>query len=180
VHLTPTERLLLTCLVRNAGRIVNHRELLETMSPGNPNESIAHLRACISRLRNKIEIDPALPRVIITHHRQGYSFLGKEEAGGFENLNDHDRYCLRIEMEMYHFVTNWFFQAPIQRVWEELIDVESWPTWLAELEKGYDPRHGAQSAAWLGGRLWGERGLALHLVLFGRDHRSPASQTHGG
>jgi len=35
------------------------------------------------RLRKKIEIDPALPRVIITHHRQGYSFAGKEEAQWF-------------------------------------------------------------------------------------------------
>jgi len=80
VHLTPTERRLLACLVRNAGRIVSHRELLEAMSPGNPIKSIHHLRAYIAHLRKKIEIDPALPRVIITHHRQGYSFAGKEEA----------------------------------------------------------------------------------------------------
>jgi len=33
VRLTPTERRLLTCLVRNAGRIVSHGELLEEMSP---------------------------------------------------------------------------------------------------------------------------------------------------
>ncbi len=31
-------------------------------------------------------------------------------------------------MEMYHFVTNWFFQAPIKGVWEELMDLKSWPT----------------------------------------------------
>ena len=77
-RLTRTERRLLTCLVRNAGRIVSHKELLEAMLPGKP--STDNLRHCISRLRKKIEIDPALPRVITTHHRQGYSFAGKEEA----------------------------------------------------------------------------------------------------
>jgi len=69
VHLTPTEHRLLTCLVRNVGRVVSHRELLEAMSPGNPSKSIHHLRAYIVRLHKKLEIDPALPRVIITHHR---------------------------------------------------------------------------------------------------------------
>jgi uncharacterized protein YndB with AHSA1/START domain len=32
-------------------------------------------------------------------------------------------------MEMYHFVTKWFFKAPIERVWEEIIDWESYPNW---------------------------------------------------
>jgi len=86
MHLTPTEHRLLICLVRNAGRIVGHRELLEAMSPGNPSNDIGSLRSCISRLRNKIEIDPALPRVIVTHHRQGDSFAGKEQARWFPEL----------------------------------------------------------------------------------------------
>ena len=85
-HLTPTERRLLDCLVRNAGRIVSHRELLEAMSPGNASTKMNSLREFILRLRKKIEIDPALPRVIITHHRLGYSFEGKEEARWFPEL----------------------------------------------------------------------------------------------
>lgn len=32
-------------------------------------------------------------------------------------------------METYHFVTNWHFHAPIERVWDELIHVSAWPTW---------------------------------------------------
>jgi len=56
------------------------------MSPGNPSISIHNLRAYINRLREKIEMDPALPRVILTHHRQGYSFAGKEEARWFPEL----------------------------------------------------------------------------------------------
>jgi len=83
VHLTPTERRLLDCLVRNAGAIVSHRELLEAMSSGNRSISIDNLRHCIWGLRKKVEVDPVLPRVIITHHRKGYSFAGTEEARWF-------------------------------------------------------------------------------------------------
>ena len=38
-------------------------------------------------------------------------------------------------METYHFVTNWHFQAPIESVWEELVDVKSWPTWWPSWRK---------------------------------------------
>ena len=37
-------------------------------------------------------------------------------------------------MEMYHFVTNWFFQTPIESVWEELIDLKSWPAWWQDFK----------------------------------------------
>jgi len=89
LHFTPTERRLLTYLVGNAGRIVGHKELPDAMSPGNPSSNIHNLRLCISRLRNKIEIDPALPRVIITHRGLGYSFAGKEEARWFPELESY-------------------------------------------------------------------------------------------
>jgi uncharacterized protein YndB with AHSA1/START domain len=32
-------------------------------------------------------------------------------------------------MEIYHLITNWYFTAPIESVWEELIDAKSWPSW---------------------------------------------------
>jgi len=73
IHLTRTERRLLTCLVRNAGRIASHRELIQAMSS-------------ISRLRNKMEADPGLPRVIITHHKLADSFAGKQGAQWFPEL----------------------------------------------------------------------------------------------
>jgi len=82
MHLTPTEHGLLTCLVQNPGRIVTHEELLEAMSSGGT-ITVDNLRHCILHLRKKIEIDPALPRVIITYRRLGYSFAGKEEARSF-------------------------------------------------------------------------------------------------
>jgi len=83
MDLTATEHRLLTCLARNAGRTVSHRELLEVMRSGKPGSSMGNLRQCIWRLRKKIEIDPALPRVNITQHGEGYCFTGKEEARWF-------------------------------------------------------------------------------------------------
>ncbi|UCC60820.1 MAG: SRPBCC family protein [Dehalococcoidia bacterium] len=38
-------------------------------------------------------------------------------------------------MEMYHFVTNWFFSAPKERVWEETANMESYPSWWKDLRK---------------------------------------------
>ena len=32
-------------------------------------------------------------------------------------------------MERYHFVTKWFFRAPIECVWAEIIDTQAWPAW---------------------------------------------------
>ncbi len=47
-------------------------------------------------------------------------------------------------MEMYHFVTKWFFQAPIERVWKEIEDINSWTTWSPDFKRsilrGSEPR----------------------------------------
>jgi len=107
-HLTPTERRLLTCLVQNPGRVVSHKELLEAMSPGNPSNNMNNVRECISRLRKKVEIDPALPRVIMTHYGLGYSFDGQEEAQGFpENIG--------FSGGIWHSGMNWLTILPSTR-----------------------------------------------------------------
>ena len=36
---------------------------------------------------------------------------------------------------MYHLVTNWFFQAPIEKDWDEITDLNSWPTWWQDFKK---------------------------------------------
>lgn len=38
-------------------------------------------------------------------------------------------------MEMYHFVTEWVFRTPIERVWEEVKNLEAYPTWWKSLKK---------------------------------------------
>jgi len=74
------------------------------MSPGNPSTSIGNLRQWILHLRKKIEIDPALPRVIITHHRQGYSFAGKEKRRYLEAVLEIDPDNTRALLGLLSFV----------------------------------------------------------------------------
>lgn len=38
-------------------------------------------------------------------------------------------------MEMYHFVTKWFFKVPVERVWEETSNLEAYPSWWKDLRK---------------------------------------------
>jgi len=38
-------------------------------------------------------------------------------------------------MEMYHFVTEWFFRVPVERVWEETSNIEAYPDWWKDLKK---------------------------------------------
>lgn len=38
-------------------------------------------------------------------------------------------------METYHFVTHWFFEAPIDRLWAEIVDGTTWPEWLQDFRK---------------------------------------------
>jgi hypothetical protein len=38
-------------------------------------------------------------------------------------------------MEMYHFVTKWFFDASIDKVWKEIEDLNSWPVWSKDFKR---------------------------------------------
>jgi two-component system, OmpR family, KDP operon response regulator KdpE len=72
VHLTPIEYKLLTTLVRNAGKVLTHRYLLqEVWGPGHAQET-HYLRVFMANLRRKIEVDPAQPRYLLTEQGVGY------------------------------------------------------------------------------------------------------------
>jgi len=72
VHLTPIEYKLLTTLVRYAGRVVTHRQLLqEGWGPGHT-EANHYLRVYMGQLRHKLEADPARPRYLVTEPGVGY------------------------------------------------------------------------------------------------------------
>jgi two-component system, OmpR family, KDP operon response regulator KdpE len=72
VKLTPTEYRLLTTLVRHAGRVLTHRQLLKEVWGPNQVEDAHYLRVFMTHLRRKIEQDPARPRHLLTEAGVGY------------------------------------------------------------------------------------------------------------
>ena len=73
LHLTPTEYRLLARLVRTAGRVVTHRQLLVDVWGAEFTEHTHYLRIYMGTLRGKIEADPAAPRFLLTGARRGLS-----------------------------------------------------------------------------------------------------------
>ena len=72
VHLTPNEFRLLAVLVKNAGRVLTHRQLLkEVWGPGSAEES-HYLRVYMNQLRQKLEVNPARPEFFLTETGVGY------------------------------------------------------------------------------------------------------------
>jgi len=72
VHLTPIEYKLLTTLVRYAGKVVTHRQLLkEVWGPLHVDEG-HYLRVYMRQLRNKLEANPAQPQYLLTELGVGY------------------------------------------------------------------------------------------------------------
>jgi two-component system, OmpR family, KDP operon response regulator KdpE len=72
LHLTPTEFKLLARLVRSAGRVVTHRQLLVDVWGAEFTEHTHYLRLYMGQLRAKIERDPAEPRHLLTETGVGY------------------------------------------------------------------------------------------------------------
>jgi two-component system KDP operon response regulator KdpE len=72
VHLTPIEYRLLTTLVRHAGKLLTHRQLLNEVWGPNYTEQAHYLRVYTAQLRRKLEADPARPRYVLTEPGVGY------------------------------------------------------------------------------------------------------------
>ena len=73
VHLTPKEFDLLRVLARNRGRLITHRELLQTVWGAGYADDTQVLRAHVANLRRKIE-PPDGPRYIKTDPGVGYRY----------------------------------------------------------------------------------------------------------
>lgn len=72
VHLTKTEFNLLARLVRSAGKVVTHRQLLLDVWGPEFTEHTHYVRLYMGQLRAKIERDPAQPRYLLTETGVGY------------------------------------------------------------------------------------------------------------
>jgi DNA-binding response OmpR family regulator len=76
IRLTPTEWHVLEVLVRNRGKLVGHRQLLqEVWGPAYGTET-NYLRVYMAQLRRKLERDPSNPRRLFTEPGIGYRFVG--------------------------------------------------------------------------------------------------------
>jgi two-component system KDP operon response regulator KdpE len=72
VHLTPIEYKLLTTLIRHAGKVVTHRQLLTEVWGAAHSNEVQYLRVYMTQLRHKLESDPARPRFLMNEPGIGY------------------------------------------------------------------------------------------------------------
>ncbi|MDD5033733.1 MAG: response regulator [Methylococcaceae bacterium] len=72
VHLTPIQYRLLSMLVKNAGKVVTHRQILKEVWGPAHTENSHYLRIYMSQLRQKLEADPAQPKYLLTESGVGY------------------------------------------------------------------------------------------------------------
>ncbi|MBK8026412.1 MAG: response regulator transcription factor [Chloroflexi bacterium] len=72
LHLTPVEYGILVTLMRSAGKVVTHDELLRSVWGSTYEGDYSVLRVNISRLRQKLEDKPRFPTYIVTAPGQGY------------------------------------------------------------------------------------------------------------
>ncbi len=73
--LTRKELALLQVLMRDADRIVPHHFILQKLWGASHDMSAQYLRVLVRRLRQKIEIDPASPRILLTEAGVGYRLI---------------------------------------------------------------------------------------------------------
>src|SRR5262249_47751561 len=79
VHLTPTEWQLVSQLVRNPGRLVPQKSMLQQIwGPDHPAKDTTLLRVHLAGLRRKLEPNPSQPRYFITEPGMGYRFEPQE------------------------------------------------------------------------------------------------------
>jgi two-component system KDP operon response regulator KdpE len=72
VHLTRTEYQLLAMLVRHAGKVVTHPQLLAEVWGPEAVHQTGNLRVYMKQLRHKLEEEPACPRYLLTETGVGY------------------------------------------------------------------------------------------------------------
>jgi two-component system KDP operon response regulator KdpE len=74
LHLTPIEYELLRYMALHPDRVLTHRQLLTRIWGAAYADDVHTLRVHIANLRNKIEREPARPRLLHTEPRIGYRF----------------------------------------------------------------------------------------------------------
>ena len=81
VRLSPTEFAFLKQLILNVGKVITQRVLLQTIWGPQYSGEAEYLRVYISRLRQKLEKDPANPSYLLTEPGVGYRFVVPKSEG---------------------------------------------------------------------------------------------------
>ncbi len=79
IHLTPIEYRLLALLIRNAGKVVTHSQILRDVWGPPYAGQTQYLRVYMAQLRRKIEDDPARPRFLLNEPGVGYRLKYDDE-----------------------------------------------------------------------------------------------------
>ncbi len=74
IDITPTEFNLLFYLMKNAGKVLPHRVILQHVWGTEYGNEAEYLRVYVGKLRQKIEVDPLKPKYLHTEHGIGYRF----------------------------------------------------------------------------------------------------------
>lgn len=74
IEMTPTEFNLLVYFMKNAGKTLNHRVILQQVWGNEYGDEAEYLRVYVGKLRQKIENDPMKPKILHTAHGIGYRF----------------------------------------------------------------------------------------------------------
>jgi two-component system KDP operon response regulator KdpE len=78
VHLTPNEYKLFAYLMKHAGKVLTHRQLLKEVWGAAYASQTHYLRVYMVQLRHKLEVDPARPRYLVTEPGVGYRLKTSE------------------------------------------------------------------------------------------------------
>lgn len=79
IKLTSIEYSLLTLFVRNAGRVLTHKYILEQVWGPTFSEEAQYTRVYVGQLRKKIEDDPSNPKILITESGIGYRLMSEND-----------------------------------------------------------------------------------------------------
>jgi two-component system KDP operon response regulator KdpE len=72
IHLTPIQYRLLAVLVKHAGKVLTHQQILKEVWGPSYQENAHYLRIYMSQLRQKLEADPTQPKFLLTESGVGY------------------------------------------------------------------------------------------------------------
>jgi len=80
VKLTPTEWRIVESLVRNEGKLVTQRQLLQEVWGPEYETETEYLRTFMAAIRKKLEPTPSVPRYFLTEPGMGYRFVRPDAA----------------------------------------------------------------------------------------------------